>query len=110
MRNSAYARQVRTASRLNDALGFWPGAESYQVRFNDVRVIDWEQEARKLASVSQFMTINEVRTRYLDLGALPGLDVLAAEVRNRGKENAQQPFDDVGGASQDPAPSVQEGS
>ena len=70
VRTSAYIRHMRSASRLNEVLNFWPGASRYQVRFQDVRTVDWELEAKKLSAVAPYMTINEVRSRYLDL---PGI-------------------------------------
>ncbi len=67
VRSSAYIRHMRTASRLNSSLKMWSGYNRYNVRFHDVRVVDWEQESRKLKAVAPYMTINEVREKYLDL-------------------------------------------
>lgn len=71
VRESAWIRHRRSASALNSVLEFWPGAERYQVDFHDVRATDWEREAKKLTAVMPYMTINEVRSRYLELGPLP---------------------------------------
>lgn len=70
VRESAWIRHRRSASALNSVLQFWPGASGYRVDFHDVRATDWEREAKKLAAVMPYMTINEVRSRYLELGPL----------------------------------------
>lgn len=77
VRTSAHIRHMRSASRMNEVLGFWPGSEGKQIRFQDVRTVDWEHESRKLAAVAPYMTVNEVRSRYLDLPSLPGLDYIS---------------------------------
>lgn len=74
VRTSAYIRHMRSASKLNAVLRFWPGWDKYQVRFHDVRSVDWELEARKLDAVGPYMTVNEVRSRFLDLPAMQGYD------------------------------------
>ena len=72
VRESAWVRHQRTASRLNSVLEFWGMADRYQVSFGDVRATDWDKESKKLEAVSPFMTINEVRGRYLELEPVPG--------------------------------------
>ena len=72
VRESAWVRHQRTASRLNSVLEFWGMAGRYQVSFGDVRATDWDKESKKLEAVSPFMTINEVRGRYLELEPVPG--------------------------------------
>ena len=77
VRESAWIRHRRSASALNSVLEFWPGAARYRVDFHDVRATDWERESKKLAAVMPYMTINEVRSRYLELGPLPSGDRFA---------------------------------
>ncbi|MCY4464805.1 MAG: phage portal protein [Chloroflexi bacterium] len=77
VRESAWIRHRRTASALNTALEFWPGAGQYRVDFHDVRATDWERESKKLQAVMPYMTINEVRSHYLELGPLPRGDRFA---------------------------------
>lgn len=77
VRESAWIRHLRTASALNSVLEFWPGADRYRVDFQDVRATDWERESKKLAAVMPYMTINEVRSRYLELGPIGGGDRFA---------------------------------
>jgi hypothetical protein len=79
VRESAWIRHRRTASALNSVLEFWPEAERYRIDFHDVRATDWERESKKLAAVMPYMTVNEVRSRYLELGPLPGGDHFARE-------------------------------
>lgn len=77
VRESAWTRHRRTASALNSVLSFWPGAANLRVDFEDVRATDWERESKKLAAVAPFMTINEVRNRYLSLGPTADGNVMA---------------------------------
>ena len=104
VRNSAYARQVRTATRLRHALDFWPGGEQYVVRFTDVRVVDWEQEQRKLEAVQPYMTVNEVRNRYLDLPAMPGGDSIVG-----GADGSERSVQDQAGAQASESEALSEG-
>lgn len=76
VRTSAYIRHMRSASKLNAVLRFWPDWDTHQVRFHDVRSVDWELEAKKLEAVGPYMTVNEVRSRFLDLPSLPGYDYM----------------------------------
>lgn len=77
VRNSAHARHLRMSSKLNSVLAFWPDASRYRIQWQDVRVVDWEMEARKLQAVMPYLTVNEVRSRYLDASAIIGGDVMA---------------------------------
>lgn len=79
VRNTAYFRHRRTLSVLSRILAYWPGAAKYQLRFEDVRVVDWEQESKKLAAVMPYVTINEVRTKYLDLPSIVSGDRFAGQ-------------------------------
>lgn len=83
VRLSARTRHMRSASKLQDVLRFWPGWDKYQVRYQDVRTVDWEMEARKLNAVSPYMTVNEVRSRYLDLPDLPEGNYIPDTLRRR---------------------------
>lgn len=74
VRTSAYIRHMRSASKMNAVLRFWPDWDKYQIRFHDVRSVDWEMESKKLAAVGPYMTVNEVRSRFLDLPSLSGYD------------------------------------
>ena len=77
VRTSAYIRHMRSASKLNAVLRFWPDWSRYQVRFHDVRSVDWDMEAKKLDSVRPYMTVNEVRSKFLDLPSISGYDVIS---------------------------------
>lgn len=77
VRESAWTRHRRTASALNGVLGFWPASRRLRVDFEDVRATDWERESKKLAAVTPFMTINEVRSEYLGLGPISDGDQFA---------------------------------
>ena len=75
VRVSAYIRHLRMASRLNEALSFWPDASNYRIVWQDVRTVDWDMESKKLAAVQPYMTVDEVRSNYLDLPALGSAQV-----------------------------------
>lgn len=94
-----WARHNRAASLLNEALKFWSGANRYRVRFPDVRMVDWEQEAKRLAAIKPYMTPNEVRTNILNLPEIAGGDKMSEEkAPNNGKE------DENGGVSETDKP------
>lgn len=77
VRSNAHFRQLRSASVMQTLLDFWPGGSRLSLRFEDVRGVDWDQESKKLESVKSFMTINEVRSRFLDLPPLSGSDIIS---------------------------------
>lgn len=76
VRNNAYERLQRTSGIIQGLLRYWPDWSRYELRFDDVRVVDWQQESLKLAAVQPYMTVDEVRSRYLNLPALPNEEEL----------------------------------
>jgi hypothetical protein len=91
---TVWTRHIRTASRLNTVLAMWPGAEQKQAMFEDVRVADWQQESMKLKAVQPFMTVDEVRGKYLNLAAMPEEDQRLKEAEAR--LGAKDPDEDGG--------------
>lgn len=78
--HSVWARHIRTASRLNSVLGFWPGASRYAVQFKDVRPANWQEESMKLKALGAYMTVDEVRAQELGLGRYPREDQEEVEI------------------------------
>lgn len=57
-------RLTRTARKMTvSCLPFWAGAGRYEVRFEDERrdIADWDQMSKKVASMMQTHSINEIR-------------------------------------------------
>jgi len=72
MLRTVHTLHERTATKINaDALPFWSRWASYDARFQDVRVVDWQMEALKLKAVGAYMSKNEVREVHLGLPAVP---------------------------------------
>lgn len=95
--HTVWGRQVRITSRLNNVLTMWPNSQNLAAQFEDVRVVDWQQEEMKLRAVAPFMTKNEVRGKYLNLPPSDELDMeerrrrLTGDANNAVDENEGQP-------------------
>lgn len=89
-----WTRHNRMASVLNSALSFWSAANRYRVRFPDVRIVDWEQEAKHLQAVAPYMTPNEVRTTILHLPPIADGDKLISQ--NGGSQDDSEGSQEAG--------------
>ena len=78
-----------TAQKLTvDALPLWTNWSSLACRFEDQRrdVADWEQLSKKVASMRELFTINEVRTTIFDAVKIPDGDQMFGTNGNNTKD------------------------
>ena len=95
VRETAHTAHVRFESTGHRLLQQWTGSEKYQLKFQDVRLIDWDRESRMLAALSPYMTINEIRTKHLGLDSVSWGDQIAKDNSNGHERNT-----DVAGQNQ----------
>lgn len=98
--HSVWLRHIRTASRLNQILGFWAGSRGKAVMFEDVRVADWQQESMKIKAHGAYLSDDEMRAKFFNLGPRPEDSVEMNPDRpdeKQGSDNVQ-PSEDRSGA------------